>query len=99
MSYSAWCSLDNHFLEDEATVLKIRNQADLLFLCRLLGEGLLSAAYLHVSAEVSLNVDIDSCHPLFDHFQLTLIHGLNIPGSYAILFYSIGLYFHHQSHP
>ena len=88
MSYSAWCSLDNHFLEDEATVLKIRNQADLLFLCRLLGEGLLSAAYLHVSAEVSLNVDIHSCHPLFDHFQFTLIHGLNIPGFYAILFFT-----------
>ena len=36
----AWCSLDNHFLEDEATVLKIRNQAeDLLFLCRLLRGG------------------------------------------------------------
>ena len=28
-----------------------------------------------------------------------LIHGPNIPGSYAILLYSIGLYFHHQSHP
>ena len=32
--------------------------------------------------------------------KFTLIHGPNIPGSYAILFcYSIGLYFHHQSHP
>ena len=27
-----------------------------------------------------------SCHLLFDHFQFTLIHGPNIPGSYAILF-------------
>ena len=27
-----------------------------------------------------------SCHLLFDHFQLTLIHGPKIPGSYAILF-------------
>ena len=28
-----------------------------------------------------------SCHLLFDHFQFTLIHGPNIPGSYAILFF------------
>ena len=28
---------------------------------------------------------IHSCHLLFDHVQFTLIHGLNIPGSYAIL--------------
>ena len=48
----------------------------------------MSAAYLHVSAEVSLNVDVHSCHPLFDHFQFTLIHGLNIPGFYAILFFT-----------
>ena len=27
-----------------------------------------------------------SCHLLFDHFPFTLIHGPNIPGSYAILF-------------
>ena len=26
-----------------------------------------------------------SCHLLFDHFQFALIHGPNIPGSYAIL--------------
>ena len=26
-----------------------------------------------------------SCHLLFDHFQCSLIHGPNIPGSYAIL--------------
>ena len=26
-----------------------------------------------------------SCHSLFDHFQFALIHGPNIPGSYAIL--------------
>ena len=30
---------------------------------------------------------IHSCHLLFDHFQFTLIHGPNIPGSYAILLF------------
>ena len=29
---------------------------------------------------------LPSHHLLFDHFQFTLIHGCNIPGSYAILF-------------
>ena len=32
-----------------------------------------------------LNVDIHSCHLLFAYFQFTLIHVLNIPGSYAVL--------------
>ena len=35
-----------------------------------------------------LNVDVHSCHLLFDHFQFALIHGLNIPGSYAILLFT-----------
>ena len=35
----------------------------------------------------SLNVDIHSCHLLFDHFQFALIHGPNIPGSYAVLLF------------
>ena len=35
----------------------------------------------------SLNVNVNSCHFLFDHFQFTFIHGPNIPGSYAILFF------------
>ena len=34
------------------------------------------------------NVDIQSCHLLFDHFQFTLIHGGNIPGSCAILLFT-----------
>ena len=34
----------------------------------------------------SQNVDVHSCYLLFDHFQFALIHGPNIPGSYAILF-------------
>ena len=29
-----------------------------------------------------------TCHLLFDHFQFTLIHGSNIPGSYALLFFT-----------
>ena len=36
----------------------------------------------------SKNVDIHSCHLLFDHFQFTLIHGPNTPGSYAILLFA-----------
>ena len=35
-----------------------------------------------------MNVDINSCHFLFDHFQSALIHGPNIPGSYAILLFT-----------
>ena len=30
-------------------------------------------------------VSVHSCHLLFDHFQFALIHGPDIPGSYAIL--------------
>ena len=33
------------------------------------------------------DIDIHSCHILLDHIQFTLIHGLNIPGFYAILFF------------
>ena len=36
----------------------------------------------------SQNVNIHSCHLLFDHFQLALIHGPNVPGSYAILLFT-----------
>ena len=41
---------------------------------------------------------------LFDHVQFTLIHGPNITGSYTgtvknTVIYSIGFYFHHQTHP
>ena len=36
----------------------------------------------------SQNVDVHSCHLLFDHFQFALIHGPNIPGSYAILLFT-----------
>ena len=32
---------------------------------------------------------IHSCHLLFDHFQFAMIHGPNIPGSYAILFFTV----------
>ena len=33
-------------------------------------------------------MSVHSCHLLFDHFQFTLIHGPNIPGCYAILFFT-----------
>ena len=33
-------------------------------------------------------VDVHSCHLLFDHLQFALIHGPNIPGSYAILLFT-----------
>ena len=36
----------------------------------------------------SWNVGIHSCHLLFDHFQFVLIHGPDIPGSYAILLFT-----------
>ena len=29
-----------------------------------------------------------TCHLLFDHFQFALIHGPNIPGSYAVLLFT-----------
>ena len=32
-------------------------------------------------------MSVHSCHLLFHHFQFTMIHGPNIPGSYAILFF------------
>ena len=32
--------------------------------------------------------DVHSCHLLFDHFQFALIHGPDIPGSYAILLFT-----------
>ena len=35
----------------------------------------------------SQNVNIHSCH-LFDHFQFALVHGANLPGSYAILLFT-----------
>src|SRR5574337_624410 len=34
----------------------------------------------------SQNVNVHSCHLLFDHFQFALIHGPDIPGFYALLF-------------
>ena len=35
-----------------------------------------------------LKCQCSSHHLLFNHFQFTLIHGSNIPGSYAILFFT-----------
>ena len=36
----------------------------------------------------SQNVNVHPCHLLFDHFQFALIHGPDIPGSYAILLFT-----------
>ena len=36
---------------------------------------------------LQINSNVHSCHLLFDHFQSALIHGPNIPGSYAILLF------------
>ena len=36
----------------------------------------------------SENVDIHSCHLLFDHFHFALIHGPDIPGSDVILLFT-----------
>ena len=40
----------------------------------------------------SSNVDVHSCHLLFDHCQFALFYGPNIPDSYAILLFT-ALYF------
>ena len=37
---------------------------------------------------VNVVYDIHSSHLLFDHFQFALIHGPNIPGSYAIFLFT-----------
>ena len=42
--------------------------------------------FLSISVHGFLRYWYKSYHFLLDHVQLTLIHGLNIPGSYAILF-------------
>ena len=31
---------------------------------------------------------VHSCHLLFDHFQFALIHGADIPGSYAVFLFT-----------
>ena len=40
-----------------------------------------------MSSLILKNVDVHSCHLLFDPFQFALIHGPNVPGSYAILLF------------
>ena len=47
-----------------------------------------SPILVHFSLLISLNVNVQSCHLLFDYFQFDLIHGPNIPGSYAILLFT-----------
>ena len=43
---------------------------------------------MNFSSPIAKNDDVPSCHLLFDRFQFTLIHGPNIPGFYAILFFT-----------
>ena len=38
--------------------------------------------------DIKYATEAGPCHLLFDHFQFILIHGPNIPGSYAILFFT-----------
>ena len=41
---------------------------------------------------------MSSCHLLLDHVQFALIHGPNIPGSYAVLFFiALDFTFNHQT--
>ena len=42
----------------------------------------------HVLPPATCLIDVHSWHLLFDHFQFALIHGPNIPGSYAILLFT-----------
>ena len=44
--------------------------------------------FTHSSPFQFADANVHSCHLLFDHFQFTLIHGPNIPGSYAIFFFT-----------
>ena len=46
------------------------------------------ASILRCSAFFIVQLDVRSCHLLFDHFQCTLSHGPNIPGSSAILLFT-----------
>ena len=43
---------------------------------------------VHFSSLIPKMSTFHSCHLLFDHFQFALIHGPNIPGSYAILLFT-----------
>ena len=55
--------------------------------------------YIYYCGQESLRRNWSS-HHLFDHFQFALIHGPNIPGSYAILLFTTSDFTsHHQSHP
>ena len=47
-----------------------------------------AARWDHGTNSSQQNVNIHSCHLLFDHFQFALIHGPNIPDSNAILLFT-----------
>ena len=46
------------------------------------------ASILRCSAFFIVQLDVRSCHLLFDHFQCTLSHGPDIPGSSATLLFT-----------
>ena len=43
---------------------------------------------VHFSSLIPRMLMFTLCHLLFDHFQFALIHGPNVPGSYAILLFT-----------
>ena len=45
-----------------------------------------------------MSMSIHCCYLLFDHFQFTLIQGLHIPGSYAILLFTASDFIFIASH-
>ena len=47
---------------------------------------------------LKMSIFIHSCCLLLDHFQFTLIHGPNIPGSYALLFFTASDFISIPSH-
>ena len=53
---------------------------------------------VHFSSLIPKTSMFHSCYLLFDHFQFTLIHGPNIPGSYAIFFFTASDFISITSH-
>ena len=53
----------------------------------------------HFSSLIAKMLIFTLGHLLLGRVQFTLIHEPNIPGFYAILFFTASDYFHHQMHP
>ena len=52
------------------------------------GPGFLRTLHYDPSSLAALHGMVHTFHLLFDYVQFTLIHGPNIPGSYAVLFFA-----------